>query len=47
MGVIDPTKVVKLALKNAASAAGQLLTTEVTCHEVIEEDIMPRTPRAM
>lgn len=47
MGVIDPTKVVKLALKNAASAAGQLLTTEVTCHEVVEEDLFPRTPKAM
>lgn len=47
MGVIDPTKVVKLALKNAASAAGQLLTTEVTCHEVVEEDLFPKTPKAM
>lgn len=45
MGVIDPTKVVKLALQNAASAAGMLLTTEVTIHEWIGEDLQPRTPR--
>lgn len=45
MGVIDPTKVVKLALRNAASVAGMLLTTEVTIHEEIEEDLRPRTPR--
>ncbi len=44
MGIIDPTKVVKLALKNAASAAGMLLTTEVTIHEVIEEDLERKTP---
>lgn len=47
MGVIDPAKVVKLALKNAASAASMLLTTEVTVHEVIEEELIPKTPRAM
>lgn len=47
MGVIDPTKVVRLALLNAASAAGQLLTTECTCHEIVDEDLMPKTPRAM
>jgi chaperonin GroEL len=29
MGVIDPTKVTRLALQNAASVAGLLLTTEV------------------
>lgn len=45
MGIIDPTKVVKLALKNAASAAGMLLTTEVTVHEEIGEDLMPKTPK--
>jgi len=28
MGVIDPTKVVRCALQNAASVAGLLLTTE-------------------
>lgn len=33
MGVIDPAKVVRLTLENAASVAGMLLTTEVTCCE--------------
>jgi chaperonin GroEL len=28
LGIIDPTKVVKTALQNAASVAGLLLTTE-------------------
>lgn len=45
MGIIDPTKVVKLALKNAASAAGMLLTTEVCVNEVIEDEAPSRTPR--
>lgn len=45
MGVIDPTKVVKLALKNAASAAGQLLTTEVCINEIVDEEDKPRIPR--
>lgn len=38
-GIIDPTKVVKSALLNAASIAGLLLTTEVSIHEhVLEEN---------
>ena len=36
-GVIDPTKVVRLALENAASAATLLLLTEATLTEVKEE----------
>jgi chaperonin GroEL len=36
-GVIDPTKVVRLALENAASAATLLLLTEATLTEVNEE----------
>ena len=32
-GVIDPTKVVRHALQNAASVAGMLLTTEVVVTE--------------
>jgi len=32
-GIIDPVKVVKSALKHAASASGTLLTTEVAIHE--------------
>ena len=35
-GIIDPTKVVRLALENAVSAAGTLLLTEVTMTEVAE-----------
>jgi len=35
-GIIDPTKVVRLALENAVSAAGVLLLTEVTMTEVTE-----------
>ena len=36
MGIIDPTKVVRLALENAVSAAGVLLLTEATMTEVPE-----------
>ena len=35
-GIVDPTKVVRSALENAASASGTLLTTEVTIS--LEED---------
>jgi len=36
-GVIDPAKVVRSALQNAASAAGMLLTTEAVVVEIPEE----------
>jgi len=36
-GVIDPTKVVRSALQNAASVAGLLLTTAVSIAEKVEE----------
>src|SRR5205085_103741 len=36
-GVIDPTKVVRSALQNAASIASLLLTTEATICEIAEE----------
>jgi chaperonin GroEL len=36
-GIIDPTKVVRLALENAASVAGMLLLTDATVTEVEEE----------
>src|SRR5882724_6630504 len=42
-GIIDPTKVVRLALQNAASVAGLLVTTEVMVAEKPEQ----RTPPAM
>ncbi|WP_443678760.1 TCP-1/cpn60 chaperonin family protein, partial [Paraburkholderia unamae] len=32
-GVLDPTKVTRTALQNAASVAGLLLTTDATVHE--------------
>ena len=41
-GIIDPTKVVRLALENAASVAGVLLLTEATLTEVPEPK--PETP---
>ena len=42
-GIIDPTKVVRLALQNAASVAGLLVTTEAMVAEKPEK----RTPPAM
>jgi chaperonin GroEL len=38
MGVIDPTKVVRFALQNAASIAGLMLTTDAMVAERIDED---------
>lgn len=37
-GIIDPTKVVRIALENAVSVAGTLLLTEATMAEVPDED---------
>ncbi|MCX7044710.1 MAG: chaperonin GroEL [Candidatus Sumerlaeota bacterium] len=37
-GIIDPTKVVRMALENAVSAAGLLLTSEAAVFEKKEED---------
>ena len=37
-GVIDPTKVTRVALENAASVAGLLLTTEATITEIPKEE---------
>jgi chaperonin GroEL len=37
MGVVDPTKVTRIALQNAASVAGLLLTTDVGVAELVEE----------
>jgi len=36
-GIIDPTKVVRVALENAVSVAGTLLLTEATMTELPEE----------
>jgi chaperonin GroEL len=38
MGVVDPTKVARSALQNAASVAGLLLTTEAMVAEQVEEE---------
>jgi chaperonin GroEL len=43
-GIIDPTKVVRLALENAVSAAGVLLLTEATMTEVPEPKAGAETP---
>ena len=40
-GVIDPTKVSRVALENAASIAGMLLTTESVVSEIKEEKEVP------
>jgi chaperonin GroEL len=37
MGVIDPTKVVRFALQNAASVAGLMLTTDAMVAELVED----------
>ena len=36
-GVIDPAKVTRSALQNAASIASLMLTTEATVHEIPEK----------
>ncbi len=47
-GVIDPTKVARVALENAASVAGMLLTTECVVSEIKEEKpAMPSMPGGM
>ena len=43
-GIIDPTKVARLALENAASIAGLLLTTEAVVSEIPEEKPEPAMP---
>jgi len=43
-GILDPTKVVRIALQNAASIAGLLLTTEGLIAELPEEDRKPAYP---
>ncbi|HEY5593765.1 MAG TPA: chaperonin GroEL [Nitrospiria bacterium] len=43
-GIIDPTKVTRTALQNAASVASLMLTTEVMVTEIPEEKKMPPMP---
>ena len=37
MGILDPTKVARVALQNAASIAGLMVTTEVMVAELPED----------
>jgi chaperonin GroEL len=43
-GILDPTKVVRLALQNAASVAGLLLTTDAVVAEKPKEEKGPAMP---
>jgi chaperonin GroEL len=43
-GIIDPTKVVRLALQGAASVAALLVTTEAMVAERPEKKAMPSMP---
>ncbi|MCL2038995.1 MAG: chaperonin GroEL [Bacteroidetes bacterium] len=48
MGVIDPTKVARVALENAASIAGLLLTTEAAIYDKPQKEApMPAMPGGM
>jgi chaperonin GroEL len=44
MGIIDPTKVTRLALQNAVSVAGLLLTTEAAITDKPEKEKAPAAP---
>ena len=44
MGIIDPTKVTRYALQNAASVTGLLITTEAMISEAPKEDDGPAAP---
>ncbi len=44
MGILDPTKVTRTALQNAASISGLLITTEVMIAESPEEKAAPAMP---
>jgi len=44
MGILDPTKVTRSALQNAASVAGLLLTTEAMVAEIPKEEPAPAMP---
>ena len=41
MGIVDPTKVTRYALQNAASVTGLLLTTEAMVTEAPQDDVPP------
>jgi len=43
-GIIDPTKVTRIALENAASVAGMILTTECALVDIKEDSAAPAMP---
>ena len=43
-GIIDPKKVTRVALENAASVSGMILTTECALTDIIEEGGAPQMP---
>ena len=43
-GIIDPTKLVRCALQDAASVAGLLITTEAMVAEVPKKETAPAMP---
>ena len=45
-GVVDPAKVTRVALENAASIAGMFLTTECVITDIKEDNPMPAMPGA-
>ncbi|CAJ0808997.1 MULTISPECIES: chaperonin GroEL [Ralstonia] len=47
MGVLDPTKVTRTALQNAASVASLMLTTDCAVAELPKEDAAPAMPGGM
>ena len=46
-GIIDPTKVARVALENAASIAAMFLTTECVLVDKKEENPAPAMPQGM
>ena len=44
MGILDPTKVTRMALQNAASIAGLMITTEAMVAEAPKKDSAPAMP---
>ena len=43
-GIVDPAKVVRVALQNAASVAGLLVTTEAMITEAPKKESAPAMP---
>jgi len=43
-GIIDPTKVARVAVENACSIAGMILTTEAAVTEIPEKEAAPAMP---